>query len=420
VDGRSAFLRGFGRRAFRRPLEAAELAGLAKLYDDPFGDGAPPPDDAAPRVRAVIEAVLQAPRFLYRVERGVDLVDRPGIVRLTDLELATRLSYLVTSAGPDVALLDAAERGGLAGEGLAAELERLLRSQAHARAIGSFHAQWLGVDGLAGATKDAATYPTFDPKLRRAMTDELARFVEDVFVTGDRRLATLFTSRLGFVDAGLAALYGVPTPAASAPRVELPGAERAGVLTLAGFLTAHATEHRSSPVRRGVAVRARLLCQPPPPPPPEVEALPPPATEDLTTRERFALHTTKPSCAGCHRLIDPIGFGLEAYDGIGRHRTTENGRPVDTRGELADAGSVSGPFVGGPELAARLALSELVSGCFARTWLQFAIGRESDPEADGCALAAIESSFAASGGDLRALLAAIVASDAFRFGWRTP
>jgi len=408
-------IESFGGRAFRRPLEATELDALMRVYDGVYADIGLAADFAT-RVRVVLGAMLQAPSFLYRAERGAPLGDAPGIVKLDDYEVATRLSYALWASTPDEALLAAAERQELGSvEGIDRQVQRMLLDAKFVGAVDSFHSQWLGLDELSALVKDQAVYPEFQSSLRTAMHDEIRSFLEEVVVRGDARVETLLTSRIAFVTPELAALYGVQPPAGTMAKVELPAGERAGLLTRSGFLAMHADPNQSSPIKRGVAVRERLLCQGLPPPVADIPE-PEPPKPGATTRERFASHTSVEGCAACHLLIDPIGFGFESYDGVGRFRASEAGRPIDSSGELTSAAGVEGPFVGAVELSERLARSDGVRACIADFWFRFAAGARSD----ACTQARINAEFAATDYDIRKLLAAIARSDAFRYARLNP
>jgi hypothetical protein len=228
---------------------------------------------------------------------------------------------------------------------------------------------------------------------------------------GDSRLETLLTSPHSFVNAALSPIYGTQAADATFAAVDQNPAQRAGVLTQAGILSFTAQPDRTSPTRRGKFVREQLMCQPPPPPPPNVDTNLPAAKPGETARQRYRTHVQDPACASCHTLIDPIGFGFESYDGIGRFRTVDNGAPVDASGEITGSRDLDGRFVGVPELARKLAGSEQVLGCVTRQWFEFATGREDDA-GDAPALRGLAAGFR--GGDLRALMLAIARSDAFR------
>lgn len=402
------WVRAVGRRAYRRPLTDAELARYQALLD--LGT-----DDAA-RVRLVIQAMLQSPAFLYQLEFGLPDPAGEDVVALGPYELASRLALFLWASVPDDALLDAAEAGELDDvEGLRAHAERLLEHPHARRTVESFHVQWLHLDKLSSLDKDPAVFPQFDEDVRAAMLAEARRFAGNVVLEGDAKLETLLTASETWIDAPLFELYGLPVPATHDPEepVSLDPAQRAGLLTQAAFLATHAHHNQTAPIHRGVVVLTELLCQPPPPPPPDVNATPPDPQPGATTREIFEQQTAEPYCAGCHKLINGIGLGFEGYDGIGAFRELENGLPVDESGEVVGT-DVAGPFDGAVELAHKLAESEQVRDCVATQWFRFSLGRL-EGEADACTLDALRQSFADSGHDVRALMLALVTTDAFRY-----
>jgi hypothetical protein len=286
-----------------------------------------------------------------------------------------------------------------------------------------FHRQWLDLRSLETLNKDPNVYPDFAPALRVSMAAELEAFLGHVFSRGgDGRLGTLLRASFSFVDDKLAKVYGLSGPSSAAPtRRELDPRQRAGLLTQAGFLATHASETGSHPVLRGLTVYKRLLCASLPPPPDEVPVVRAP-TPNVSTRERFAEHA-KAACASCHRLVDPLGFAFEAYDGMGRIRSTDGGKPIDATGSVT-VGGARIDFKDAVELLHALAGSGEVRSCFVRQWLRYAL-RRLDVEADLGSLGAADRAFAASGGDLRELLVAIAQSKTFRYrepaeGERTP
>jgi hypothetical protein len=253
------------------------------------------------------------------------------------------------------------------------------------------------------------------------MAAELPAFVEHVLWSGDRSLKTLLTAPVAFVNAPLAAVYGVAAPASSGTglqRVDLPAAQdRSGILTQAGFLSVQAHPDQTSPVLRGKFVRSMLLCQPPSPPPPDIDVTVPDVTEAATARARLTGHLAAgASCNGCHSLMDPIGLAFEHFDAMGRYRDTENGVTLDVTGEITGAGDpgLAGSFVGVRAMAEKLAASGQVRACMATQWFRYAAGR-SEAEADECSLAVMRDTFAGSGGDLLELIVATTQTDAFWF-----
>ena len=403
------FIDRFGRRAYRRVLTSTESTRLQSLYNDTRSAS-----DAETGVRAVVAAVLASPNFLFRPEFGTTGSTIAGTQRATQFELAARLASLLWASVPDDTLLDAAQAGQLATRAqVATQARRMLDDPRAHGAIEAFYAQWFGVEALDTTTKDTAIFPEFNDSLREAMREETKRFISNVLWDDDAKLSTLLTADFTFVNGPLAKLYGVKGPSGTDTfsQVALDPQERSGVVTQAAMLASFARPDESSPVKRGKWVRVRMLCQDLPDPPANVPQLPPLAA-NVSNRERFAMHTSNPACSGCHSLIDGLGFGLEAYDGIGRVRTMSQGVPVDSSGEVTETVDIDGPYEGGPELAARLASSTQVRDCAPTQWLRYAMGRHETVD-DTCSLAAVREAFAASNGDLRELMVALTQTDAF-------
>lgn len=391
------FVRAFGRRAFRRAVTDAEAARLLSFYD-----GVRATEDVDTAWRMLLEVFLQAPQFLYALESRA-----PG--PLPAEQLATRLALFLWAAPPDDALLNAAAAGQLdTPEGVAQTARRMLDDARARDGVRRFHVEWLGVSHLPTTSK-GAQFSQFEA-LKAPMVEEVARF--GAWATlDDGRAASLFTARTTFVDPPLGALYGFDGLSGDGFRqVSLANRQRGGVLTLPGVLAAWAKAEQSSPVLRGKFVRERLLCETLVPPPGNVVVqLPPPGFG--TARERLTQHAADPACAGCHRLTDPVGFGLEKYDAVGAFRNEENGRVIDARGEVVASRDLDGRFDGALELGQKLAGSTAARDCLARQWFRYALGRH-EAQADACSLQRIDAAFAT--GQLRELLVAIAQSDAFR------
>jgi hypothetical protein len=402
------FVAQFGRRAYRRPLDDGEIETLFGLYA-----ATAPLDGFAASIELVITAMLQSPSFLYRVELGQPTGGE--IVPLTDHEIATRLSYLLWTTTPDDVLLDAADAGELSdAEGVEAHARRMLEDPRAHDAVSSFFRQYLGISDLADDGRDETRYPQWTPALARRMQRETMEFVDHVMWEGDARFETLFTASYTFVDGDLAAAYGIDgVTGTSFVRVELDPEQRSGLLTMPALLAALSNPDQSSPVYRGKFVREQVLCQMLPSPPDGLAISAPDPDPSLTTRERFEQHRTDESCAGCHRLMDPIGFGFERYDAIGLWRETEGGLPIDDSGEIAGSRDADGPFQGAVELSHRLARSTEARECFATQWFRFGLGR-AETEADACTLAQVHAAFEASDGDVLETIVAIARTDAFR------
>jgi len=357
----------------------------------------------------VVTAVIQSASFLYNTELG-----EGGVMerRLTPHELASSISYLVTGGPPDAALLQAAVQNRLSGESLSAEVTRLLaRPEARAQ-LNRFFFQWLQLDGLDTVEKDSGAHPTFDATLRSAIKAETEAFLSFTLFDGDKTLKSVLTDNRAFVNDATAELYGVPSFTAGQP-VQLNPVERAGVLTRASVLASYAQHVDSSPIRRGKLVRTRVLCQELPAPPKDLMIVFPPAQPTATTRQRFAQHATDAACSGCHRLMDPVGFGFENYDAIGSFRETENGLPVDSSGEVLATRDMNGTFRGAVELSSKLAGSQEVQECFSRHLMEFVMARALEPE-DDCSVSPAAERFTASGTRVSDLLLHFATSDLFQ------
>jgi hypothetical protein len=407
-----SFVESFGRRAYRRPLAAAEVTRHLALFSAARAGAT-----FARGIEVLVGAMLQSPGFLYRLELGLPGAagegDRAGLVRLGPYEIASRLSYLLWASMPDDRLFAAAAAGKLGTPAEVAEMARSMLDDPRARrAVSEFYRQWLGAAAIEGVAKDPAIYPDWGEPLRAAMAAELPAFVEHVLWGADGRLATLLAAPVTVATAPVARIYGVE--AAGGRPVALDGTRRAGVLTQPGILAVHALPNQSSPVQRGKFVREQLLCQEAPPAPPDLDVTPPEVDPRKPTRERFAQHTKDEACASCHRLMDPLGFGFEHFDGVGRYRATDGGRPVDASGTIVNAGAIDGPFRGAPELAKKLAASPVVGACVATQWYRFAFGRLETP-GDACALRGLHAAFEAARYDLRELLLALTAAETFLY-----
>jgi hypothetical protein len=224
------------------------------------------------------------------------------------------------------------------------------------------------------------------------------------------------TADFAYVDHDLGTLLGVTAPAQGAgfARVTLPADERSGLLTQPALMAILGKANQSDPIHRGVFVRTRMICDVLQPPPGDVDITPPDLMAGLTTRERFDMHRTEPRCAACHALIDPIGYGFEHYDALGRYRAAEQGHAVDASGMVAEGDDASGAFDGAPALASQLLGSRVFEGCVARQFFRFAQGRI-ETDRDACATSTLEAVLTESHGDLRELMIGITSTPAFRY-----
>jgi hypothetical protein len=395
------FVRAFGRRAYRRTLSEDEVSAMLAL------NAATATPAASDGVSAVVAAMLQSPQFVYRAEPAA-----PGDA--FGAALATRLAYLITASAPDDELLDAAESGALdTNEGLLAETDRLLATTRAREAFSHFMLEWWELEGTGSVQKDQALYRTWNEQIQRRLPLETQAFLDAAWAATPS-LAVFFGASYTYVDSTLATFYGLAAPSGSSfTRIELEPTRAAGLLTQGAFLALHAKPNQTSPIHRGKFVRERLFCDQLEPPPPDIVVAPPTVDPRLSSRERFAQHTEDPSCAGCHALMDPIGFAFENYDAVGRWRDTDSSKPVDATGRL-DGTDVDGELDGVPSLAKKLLESEQVRSCVARQWFRYAFGRDATTAADTCTVTALGAELGRSKGNLRAVMRATVEQELFR------
>ncbi|RMF43453.1 MAG: DUF1592 domain-containing protein [Planctomycetota bacterium] len=339
-----AFAARFAKRAYRRPPSDQELDVLLNVFELGKQNGLG--DVAATGL--MIKAMLVSPQFLF-ITPAREVDSEQQIVPLDDYHLASRLAYFLWATMPDEKLMGLADRGDLhARATLEAQVDRMLADPRSRAIFDGFGAQWLGVTDLPTRTFDAERFPQMTAGLRRSMYEEI-RLVFDVVVRQNRSLIELIEGDYTFLNADLAAIYGMEG-AVDGPKlrkVRLSDANRGGLLGMPGILAATSLPTRTSPVKRGVWVLERILGEVVPSPPPDVPALEnqdPQAVAGLTLRERTELHRTNAVCANCHRILDPIGFGLENFDAIGRWRDVDaNGHSIDAAGELPDGTRFSSP-----------------------------------------------------------------------------
>jgi len=389
---RRQFIRKFGRRTFRRPLTASET----EKYEELFEQSVREQGGFLAGARSVVETMLQSPHFLFRVERGDQGPSH-------SYEIAGRLSYFLLDTMPDDALLKQAARGNLATvEQVEATARRMLEDPRAKLAMEEFLSQWLRFDRLLSAIRDRRLYPNFNSRLTSLMAEETRRLFNHL-VWDNVNFMELFSADYSFLNADLAALYDLPAPDRDFDRVEFPPEMgRAGVLGQPMFLTLTGKPMDTSPTDRGLYVREHFLCQNVPSPPPGVSTTLPPVTDakPMTNRELLSMHVTNPSCASCHRLIDPIGYGFEQYDTLGRFREkhfltvfptrdellskrktepTKYELPLDPSGEvrgIAVRGGVSHARFSNPkELGVILASEPTCQKCIVRQVFRYALGR---------------------------------------------
>lgn len=411
----TTWLTDFLPRAFRHPIDdPTELDRLVALFDVAAAEWG-----VSDALRLVLEVVLQSPRFLYRVE-DTALQAAPGeVVALDGHEMASRLSYFLWGTMPDAELFAAAQAGELDDlDGLLHHAERMLADPRADAVVDLFFAEWLELDHLDDVEKDLTVYPDWRDRYKASFREETVRFVREVWDHEGARFDTLLTASWTLADHGLADFYGYEGASAGWDRVERDPAHHAGLLTQGAFLAARARAYGSSPIHRGMFVRAQLLCTVIPGPDPSLEITVPDPDPDATTREVLEQHREDPVCASCHNLIDPPGIAFEHFDGIGRFRIHENGLPVDASVELTST-DVDRWLTSAADLGQALAHSEMVHDCFAQQWYRFAHGRR-ESDGDTCEIEAAADAFAEDSLDMKALVLATVASPAFRSAVGSP
>jgi hypothetical protein len=407
------FITTFGLKAFRRPLEAAELADAQSLFDAERGLGL----GFADSVATIAKGMLQSASFLYHWEIGPTrpMLGPDGLVPLTPWQIASRLASNLWNGQPDERLLQAASAGELSTPAeIGAQAARLIADPRHARALLDFHQQWLLSVGTRQANL-AGIVPIggLTPEAIRGLPTELSSFLASVYVTGDGTLAAFLTAPQAFVNRDLAQIYGVPTPAMPFGQVMLDPTERAGLFTQVAFLASFSLAGLDDPVHRGLSVYQKLLCGYVPP---LIGGAGLGALGTKTTRQAFDEHAR---CAvGCHTLFDPPGFAFESYDATGKFRTTDNGLPVDSTGTFVTPLGATLTFANAIDLMRQLAALPETAMCTERQWTRYMLGRMETTPDFGSLQIAYQKAAATPGFSLRDMLTSLVSSKAYL--WRQP
>jgi hypothetical protein len=403
---------GFTPRAYRRPLALGEADGLLALYR---ATRALPGASFGSAVAAVLEAVLQSPDFLYRIEQGLPDRARPELRRPTGEEMAVRLSYLLWASMPDEPLRAAARSGQLAtAEGVREQATRLLADTRARRVIRYFFDNLLPIGGLSDLERDKMLFPTFTPTIGALMHEETLRLLEHEIFEGGGTWSSALTAPHTFLNGALAAFYKIPgVQGTTFQKVPLDASKRLGLLTQGSVMAGTTHSNHTNPVTRGSFVAQKLLCMKIPLPDASIadKVKPPDPYSGKTARDRYTQHRADPVCQSCHAVMDPIGLALENFDPVGLYRAQENGVTIDASGSVP---GTTGTVEGAAALARKLAGAPALQTCFTSHWLQLAFGKSLEP-GDECLQAAVDVAFHEAGYDVRELLLALTQTDAFLY-----
>lgn len=363
----AGFIASVGERAFRRALTSEEVADYQALWNqgatfiasgNDFADGA----------QVFLEALLQSPHFLYRIELS------PADARLSGPELATKLSFLLRDAPPDDELMQAALAGTLdTNAGLASVVSDMLDEDSAAGAASKFHRELFGLDRYASILKSPTTFPQYDESMNQMFFDADIMFFARIYEE-DFGLREILLSDVAYVNSTTASIYGLTAQGSNLTKVTLDGS-RPGFLTRAGFLAYNGSLSQPDPIHRGVDINNRLLCAKLSPPAGTIPPLPDPIPGQ-TNRERVEAHTGDGFCGSCHNtIINPPGFALETFDALGRTRTMDNNKPIDTTGTFAVM-EESMSFTDIEDLTTQLAESPIAHACYVANLTEFALARD--------------------------------------------
>jgi hypothetical protein len=400
-------------RAFHRALLPTETASFLTLLKAVQAKAT-----FASGVAAVIEAVLQGPEFLYRIELGAPAADHPELRRPTADEMAARLSFMFWGTIPDEALRMAAANGQLnTAEGVKAQAQRLVDAPQARPVVRYFFDYLLPISGLTNLSRDKVKFPIYSQQFAAALREETQTFLEHQIFDADSpgTWASALTAPYTYVNEQLASFYGMTgVTGPEFRKVTLPDpTKRMGLLTQAGILTGTITTNESNPVMRGSFIINKMMCMNlklPTDPLILAQAKIPEGVSGATARDRFTKHREQAVCAGCHAILDPVGFPLENYDPIGQWRDKENDVMIDATGNVPGGPPINGPV----EMMKSLAATDAAQTCFAQHWLEFGFGKTLD-DGDACTKEAINNAFRSTGGNIKQLLVALTQTDAFLY-----
>jgi hypothetical protein len=396
-----------GPLAFRHPITATERAQLQKLFDAGVTE-----KDFPTGVEWFLTGVLQSPDFLYQFSKMVAGEMAGQFRQLPGIELASRLSYFVWDSSPDDKLYAAAAANQLDDPAtLRTQLDRMLQDARFQRGITSFYTSWLQLDGLKEVARDDKGFTT---DVVNSLGTSVLMSATQLYAAPTPNVSGLFSGQSYYMNDVLRTFYGLTGSGTAFTATAIAGEDRRGVLTHPGLMALFGRPNETNPITRGLFVRQSLMCQDIPPPPDGVP-IPPltPVVQGASTRDRLEQHVKDAFCAACHNQFDPPGYAFESFDQVGRHRTIDSGKPVDSSGTIINGGDLDGPFAKGDDLLAKIGASDDVKGCFAQQYFQFAVSRPAT-KYDSCSLDGLKKKFVPSG-DLKELVAIIASSDSFRY-----
>jgi hypothetical protein len=396
-----------GPLAFRHPVTAVERMQLQKLFDAGVAE-----KDFPTGVEWFLTGVLQSPDFLYQFSKLI-AGEMAGQFRLLPgIELASRLSYFIWDSSPDDQLYAAAAAGQLDDPAkLQPQVDRMLQDARFQRGLTSFYTSWLQLDGLDEVARDDMGFTT---DVVNGLRTSVLMSATELYATAAPNVSSLFSGQTYYMNDVLRTFYGLPGSGTTFTATNVPGEDRRGILTHPGLMALWGRPAETNPIARGLFVRESLMCQQIPPPPDNVVIPPlPPVMQGLSTRDRLEQHVTVAFCAACHNQFDPPGYAFENFDQVGRHRTMDSGKAVDSSGTIIDGGDLEGPFAKGDDFLQKIGTSNDVKGCFAQQYFQFAVTRPAT-DLDSCSLDALKKTFVPSG-DLKQLVTIIAGSDSFRY-----
>lgn len=399
----------FGRMAWRRALDNDELGRLSGIgaAGKTWANG-----DFDQGLKYELMAIMQSPNFLYIVEVG-DADEASGHRRLNQYELASRMSFFLLNRTPDGPLLDAADGSALGtDEGIRAQALRLLAKPEAVTALDRYYGELYFIRDLSDVQKDATLYPEYTTLLATSMQESAYQFLRDIVWTRNADAREVFTSTDVFIDSTTAPIYGLTGPTQGWARATLgPDQKRAGMIGQIPFLTRFAHPGLTSPTRRGRFIQEKLLCNEIPPPPPGQNTNIPeePPGMPMTMKQKLTQHETDEKCAGCHVQMDPLGFGLENYDAIGRFRADDRGLPLDTTGSVDNLGS----FASSADIGGLLHDNSDAAECMVRNFIRGSMGHL-DTNGEHEAVLALDKAFADGGYSTKGIMAELCVSPAFR------